>query len=335
MTRLGLALLCLVTSALPAPLLADAPAAAQPAYDYQLRPLKVATDTYVLVGHSEDFSPGNGGNIVNTAFVVTGDGVLVIDSGPTRRYGEALRQAIRTVTDEPVRELWLTHHHPDHILGNQAFADVPIAALPATAQGIRTDGDAFAGNVYRLAGDWARGTEVVPAAGEIKPGTRTIGRHRFQVLALSGHTAADLAVFDETTGVLFAGDLLFHDRAPTTPHADIATWLRALDTLEALPASVVVPGHGAPVSSTQRARPFAQTRGWLTWLHATLAAAADAGLDPAELAARPLPEDLRHLALAKEELVRSLTHVYRQMEAHAVHRPQRMPDRAPEGPTLR
>lgn len=316
-------------------LLPAAPALAQVERDYGLRPLQVAADTYVLVGRSEDFSSANGGNIVNTAFVVTGAGVLVIDSGPTRRYGEALRRAIRSVTDEPVRELWLTHHHPDHMLGNQAFADVPIAALPGTAQGMRDEGESFAGNIYRLTGDWARGTEFVPAGRELTPGPRDVGRHRFRVLALSGHTAADLVVLDETTGVLFAGDLLFHDRAPTTPHADIATWLRTLDTLEALPASVVVPGHGAPVSGTQRARPFAQTRGWLTWLRDALGAAADAGLDPAELASRPLPEDLRHIALAKEELVRSLTHVYRQMEARAVHHPAVMPDSARGGPTLR
>jgi quinoprotein relay system zinc metallohydrolase 1 len=303
-------------------LLPALPVAAQQDGGYGLRPLQVATDTYVLVGRTEDFSARNGGNIVNTAFVVTGEGVLVIDSGPTRRYGEELRRAIRAVTDEPVRELWLTHHHPDHILGNQAFADVPIAALPATAQGIRDEGEAFASNIYRLAGDWARGTEVLPASKEIGVGTRTVGRHRFRVLALTGHTAADLAVLDESTGVLFAGDLLFHDRAPTTPHADLAHWLSALDTLEALPAQVVVPGHGAPVSGARRGRPFAQTRSWLQWLRATLSEAADNGLDPAEIAARPIPEPLRQMALTKEELVRSLTHVYRQLETRAMRRGQ-------------
>lgn len=302
------------------PALSVATAQTQQLGDYNLKPLEVAPDTYVLVGRTEDFSPRNGGNIVNTAFVVTGDGVLVIDSGPTRRYGEELRRAIRTVTDQPVREVWLTHHHPDHILGNQAFADVPIAALPPTAQGIRDEGEAFAGNMYRLAGDWARGTEAVPANRELAPGVYKFGRHRFRVLALSGHTAADLAVLDETSGVLFAGDLLFHDRAPTTPHADINRWLASLDTLASLPARVVVPGHGAPVSGPERERPFAQTRGWLLWLRDTLNNAAENGLDPAEIAARPIPKEFRNMALAKEELVRTLTHVYRQLEAGAVTR---------------
>ena len=53
---------------------------------------KIADDTWVLTGRSEDFSFTNGGNIVNTAFIVTQAGVLVIDSGPSRAYGEQLRR---------------------------------------------------------------------------------------------------------------------------------------------------------------------------------------------------------------------------------------------------
>ncbi|HAW39797.1 MAG TPA: MBL fold metallo-hydrolase, partial [Pseudomonas sp.] len=43
-----------------------------------------------------------GGNIVNTGFIVTDSGVVVIDSGPSRRYGEAMREAIARVTDRPI-----------------------------------------------------------------------------------------------------------------------------------------------------------------------------------------------------------------------------------------
>lgn len=283
--------------------------------DYDLTPIAVAPDTWVIVGKTEDFSPANGGNIANAAFIDTGDGVIVIDTGSTRRYGEALRRAIATVSPAPIREIWNTHHHPDHILGNQAFRDVPIAALPTTREGIVQDGNAFADNVYRMAGDWAKGTEVLAPTRELEPGTRRIGRHSFRIMALTGHTDADLAVLDETTGVLFAGDLAFHDRAPTTPHADIRNWLASLDTLAALPYRVLVPGHGQP---TQDDRPLAQTRRWLTWLDATLRRAADEGLDANEVLALPMPEDLARLQLARSELTRSLAHLYRRMEMRAV-----------------
>lgn len=285
------------------------------AADFQLTPTQVAPDTWVVIGKTEDFSPGNGGNIANAAFIDTGEGIVVIDTGSTRRYGEALRRAITTVSKAPLREIWNTHLHPDHILGNQAFGDLPIAALPATRQGIQQNGNAFADNVYRMAGDWAKGTEVLVPSGELSAGTRRIGRHNFRIMALTGHTNADLAVLDETTGVLFAGDLAFHERAPTTPHADIRSWLASLDTLAALPYRVLVPGHGLP---THDDRPLAQTRHWLTWLDETLRRAADEGLDATEVLALPMPEDLARLPLARSELSRSLAHLYRRMEAGAV-----------------
>ncbi|MFZ5504984.1 MAG: MBL fold metallo-hydrolase, partial [Pseudomonadota bacterium] len=49
-------------------------------FDYRLKPEKIADDTWVLIGSTEDITRANGGNIVNTAFVVTKEGVVVIDS---------------------------------------------------------------------------------------------------------------------------------------------------------------------------------------------------------------------------------------------------------------
>lgn len=313
--RRALVALALLAGLAPAtaPLAAEPPA--QEILTYALQPRQVAANTWVIVGRTEDFSRSNGADIVNTAFIDTGDGVLVIDTGATLRYGKALRAAIASVTKAPIRAVWITHHHPDHFLGNQAFADVPIAALQQSIEGIRTEGNAFAENVYRMAGDWAKGTEVLAPQQVLVAGERQVGRHHFRLFALAGHTAADLAVFDQTTGVLFAGDLAFHDRAPTTPHADIKRWLASLDTLAALPYKVLVPGHGTPTTDD---RPLAQTRRWLTWLDATLARAASEGLDAAEVLALPMPDELARLPLARSELTRSLAHLYRQMEAGAV-----------------
>ena len=136
-------------------------------FDYGLVPQPVAPGVYVLIGKTEDFDTRNGGNIVNTGFIVGREGVIVIDSGPSRRYGEQLRAAMRRITPLPPVLVINTHHHPDHFLGNQAFADVPIAALPVTRQGIAAEGNAFADNLYRLSGDWLKGTVELNRFGEI------------------------------------------------------------------------------------------------------------------------------------------------------------------------
>jgi uncharacterized sulfatase len=297
-------------------------------FDYALKPQRIADDTWVLVGRSEDFTIANGANIVNTAFVVTGAGVVVIDSGPSRYYGEQFRQAIASVTAEPIVKVLITHYHPDHFLGNQAFALETLHALPDTISGIARDGNAFAENLYRLSGDAMHGTEVRVPPKAITPGQFTVGTHRFEVLALDGHTGADLALFDLGTGVLFTGDLVFNGRAPTTPHARIEPWLASLERLDALGARIIVPGHGAvseAMPASQQGKPassphvsIAQTRDYLRWLNATLKEAAEQGLDMSEALALPLPPQIQRMAVSASEFRRSVSHLYPAAEQDAL-----------------
>lgn len=285
---------------------------------YTLQPRQIADDVWLLEGSTDNFDKANGGNIVNTGFIVTAAGVVVIDSGPSRRYGEAMRAAIASVTDRPVIKLLLTHHHPDHVLGNQAFADVPIAALAGTTELLREQGNAMAENMYRLVGDWMRGTEVVLPTETLAPGTLEIGGRALRLLALRGHTGADLAILDERSGVLFAGDILFYQRALTTPNSPgLDVWLEDLDTLEALPWKRLVAGHG-PVADD--AAPFLQMRDYLGWLDGLLREAANGGADMNEAIQSPIPERFAGISLTRYELIRSVSHLYPRYEAMALQR---------------
>lgn len=288
-----------------------APGLAQ-SLDYALAPRRIADDVYVLVGRTEDFSRANGGNIVNTAFVVAPEGVVVIDSGPSRLYGEHLRRAIAQVTPKPILRVFNTHHHPDHYLGNQAFADVATAALPETISGQRLEGGAFAENLYRMAGDWLKGTESSPAREPVKPGRVAIGGREFELLVFSGHTHGDLAILDAASGVLFVGDLVFWNRAPTTPHANIGDWLGALDRLEAIRFEQMLPGHGEPLRDRAG---IVQTRSYLRWLDSVLRSAAENGDEMMEVIARPLPPEFAEIPLVRSEFTRSVAHLYRRYEA--------------------
>ncbi|BAO61607.1 MULTISPECIES: quinoprotein relay system zinc metallohydrolase 1 [Pseudomonas] len=286
--------------------------------DYQLKPRQIAAGTWLLEGSTDNFAKANGGNIVNTGFIVTDSGVVVIDSGPSKRYGEALRRAIAATTDKPVIQLLLTHHHPDHVLGNQAFGDVPIGALAGTSDLLRQQGDAMAENMYRMVGDWMRGTEVVLPTQVLEPGVLEVGGHRLRLLGLSGHTGADLAILDENTGVLFAGDLVFYQRALTTPNSPgLGAWLKDLDTLQALPWKLIVPGHGPVASDTA---PFAQMRDYLGWLDGLMRDGAAQGDDMAEMIRRPIPERFAGISLTRYELIRSVSHLYPRYERQRLQR---------------
>lgn len=289
--------------------------------NYNLQPRQIADGVWLLEGSTDDFSQANGGNIVNTGFIVTAEGVLVIDSGPSRRYGEAMRQAIAAVTDKPLLKVMLTHHHPDHVLGNQAFSDVPIAALPGTTTLLAEQGDAMAENMYRLVGDWMRGTEVLLPTETLESGALEIGGRTLQLLALSGHTGADLAILDVQSGVLFAGDLVFYQRALTTPGTPgLATWLADLDQLQQLPWKQIVPGHG-PLATD--AAPFVQMRDYLGWLDGVMRSGAEQGAEMNELIRTAIPECFAGISLSRYELIRSVSHLYPRYEQAAMQRVDR------------
>ncbi|MDX1633291.1 MAG: quinoprotein relay system zinc metallohydrolase 1 [Marinobacter sp.] len=284
--------------------------------NYDLQPREIAEGVWLVEGSTENFSRLNGGNIVNTAFVVTGEGVVVIDTGPSRRYGEQLKAAIAAVTDQPVTHVLLTHHHPDHVFGNQAFEAGRLYALAGTIDKLASDGDAFSDNMYRLVGDWMRGTEVVLPPNTLAPGLLEVGDHRFRLMAFRGHTGADLAVLDETSGVLFASDLVFYNRALTTPQSPgLSVWADELAQLEALDFELLVPGHGPVVADNSA---FVQMRDYLAWLDRTMTEAAERGLTMTEVSNLPIPARFADVAESRYELIRTVTHLYPRYEKQAL-----------------
>jgi len=276
-------------------------------FNYRLQPRELAPGAWVVVGLKEDFSFANGGNIVNTGFIVGREGVIVIDTGSSKRYGEQMLAAIRRVTPLPIVLTVNTHHHPDHFLGNQAFPRATLAALPETIAALRSEGEGFNANMYRLNGDWMRDTEVVVPERALAAGRQRIGGRDVELVALGGHTVADLVVIDHDSGTVYAADLLFNGRAPTTPHADLLRWLAALDTLEGLPARRWVPGHGEPATDLA---PLRQTRDYLGWLAQAIRTGAESGQDMTELFQTPIPQRFAGLALVEAEFRRSVVHLF-------------------------
>lgn len=327
------ATLAAVAGACAWPLLSPVPAAAQvppgpdmARFDYALQPRQIAARTWVIEGAVDDFSRQNGCNIINTAFIATGAGVVVINTGPSRRYGEQQRQAIERVTQEPVVQVLNLNLHPDYFFGNQAWPDRATRALAGSIAGMQAEGPSYADNLYRLCGDWMRATESTPAREPIEaqslPQTLRLGQHVLELHRLAGHTADDLVLLDRSTGVLFAGGLVFAERVPTTPHADFDRWLASLDTLERWltegAVRQVVPSHG-PVHSGLTG--LQQTRDWLRWLGTNMRESAERGLDLNEVLRQPVPERFVRWAAQPAELHRSLTQWYPQYEERVLAAP--------------
>lgn len=288
---------------------------ASPRFAYDLAPQQVADGVWMVEGATDYFTMENGGAIVNVVLLQGQSGLILVDTGPSLRYGEALTSMALALDIRGVSAAVNTHHHPDHFFGNQVFAGVPIHALGETQSAAFAEGDAFSDNMYRLLGDWMRGTEVVPPTAVVAGGEVVIDGRAFDALPLDGHTVADLALVDRQTGLLIAGDLVFYDRAPTTPSADLDRWRKSLEVLAGTDASGVIPGHG-PVDRAGKA--IAQTRAYLDWLDKTLRDAAGNGLDMVEIMELPLPPEFAAMGAQPQEFQRSIAHLFPSIETEVL-----------------
>lgn len=250
-----------------------------------MRLQQVAPDTWFAQGEAALGSPANRNFISNAAFVITPEGVLVVDALGSPALADELLAAIARLTPQPVRYVVVTHYHADHIYGLQRFKAAG-ATIVAGTQGR----DYLTSDTARLRLQASREelapwiderTQLVPADRWLDGETVIeLGGERFRVQPVGpAHTPEDLVVLHERTGVLFAGDLVFRGRIPFVGQADSSGWIRSLDRLLAMEPKVLVPGHGA--ISDQSAQDLRLTRDYLVHLRESMGAAA-ANLEPFE-----------------------------------------------------
>ena len=251
----------------------------------KVQAVQVAPQTWMVQGESALGSSANRNFISNAAFVVTDEGVVVIDALGSPALADELLAEIRRVTPKPVRYLVITHYHADHIYGLQEFKKAGAQLIG------QKDGQLYLHSetaALRLKASreemfpWIdEKTQLVPADRWIDGATTLrLGGLDF-VLQPAGpaHTPEDLVVYVPQLKVLVAGDLVFRGRVPFVGQADSGSWILALDRLLAFDATVIIPGHG-PVSTTAR-EDLQLTRDYLAFLRQTMGEAAR-NLEPFE-----------------------------------------------------
>ena len=209
---------------------------------------EVAPGVFVHQGIHALYAPDNLGNISNAGFVIGNDSVAVIDTGGSAIIGAQLSNAIRSLTDRPVRYVINTHMHPDHIFGNAPFkaGNPEFVAHKNLARGLAARSDRYMTRNKDLLGEEAfKGIEIIMPTKAIDGVTSLDLGGR--VIELSpqktAHTDNDMTIRDVKTDTVFLGDLLFAGHVPTID-GSIRGWIAVMDQLAKTPAARVVPGHG-------------------------------------------------------------------------------------------
>jgi glyoxylase-like metal-dependent hydrolase (beta-lactamase superfamily II) len=234
-----------------------------------LTPKRVTDRVYYVEGMLGIASRDNQGFNSNAGFVITGDGVVVVDALGTEPLGRGLVAAIRKLTQQPIRRVIVTHYHADHFygLGPLKDAGAEIWAHHRGREYLEQQGPARLEQRRRDLAPWVdEHTRLVPAdrwlAGDV---SFTLGGVDFDVVYMGpAHAPDDVVVIVRQEQVIFCGDIIISGRIPFVGEADSRRWLAAIDRMLTLRPVLMVPGHG-PLSRDP-ARDLAFTRDYLEYL---------------------------------------------------------------------
>jgi cyclase len=190
----------------------------------------------------------------NSGFVVGQDAVLVVDSQFNGRMGRQVLDAVRAVTDKPIRYLLNTNAYGDHTFGNYLFpAETRIVATRGTIAALKgtTIGEMRQRMAATVGGDLSvfDGVELrVPDVAFDEEWSVDLGGQRVEARFFGpGMSPNDTVVYVPSARVAWTGNLIFG--AGTIPWAQggrIAAYRQTLDRMaKALDVGTIVPGHGA------------------------------------------------------------------------------------------
>jgi cyclase len=193
----------------------------------------------------------------NPSYVVTSDGVVVIDTPQLPTKAVAMRKEAES--KGTIRYLINTEHHVDHIFGNYWFRGIPVIHHQGVYDNfmvVTPDIDPYAYALEAIPTDDPDAVPLLPDrdtyfadpnkgkivfTGDL---TLRVGDRTFRMLHTPGHTPGQIAVHVPEERVVFTGDTIFNECQTWLYSSDVDQWIAALERIRALDVDIVVPGHG-------------------------------------------------------------------------------------------
>lgn len=219
---------------------------------------KVVDNVYAIVGPLGQRSAENDGLNNNLGFVVTNEGVILIDSGASRLGAERIAQAVSKVTSQPIKWVLNTGSQDHRWLGNDYFAKkgAEIIAMARTAKTQAQYADQQLESLKGFLGERLAGTRPQPATHTLEKDGASVklGGVEYNFYYTDTHYPGDAMIWLPQHQVLFSGDLVYVDRAfVLLPWSSVRHGQQAFHAMEALKPKYIVPGHGA-VTDLAKAR---------------------------------------------------------------------------------
>jgi cyclase len=212
----------------------------------------------------------------NPGYVVTSDGVVIIDTPQLPTKAVAMREEM--LKKGPLRFLINTEHHIDHIFGDLFFAGLcPVIGHEHILDDFWTVSSGVDPCAYMkeaVAKDDPSGISLLSPDQKmvVNPPAITfshrlslrVGDHLFELFHTPGHTKGQIAVYVPKEKVAFVGDTIFCQVQTWFQSADPESWLNSLELLKGLDVDHIIPGHGPICDKSYIPKQSAFIREWIS-----------------------------------------------------------------------
>ena len=243
------------------------------------KPQQVIPGVWSAIGATAPQTYENSGHNNNLSFVITEDGVLVMNASANYLLAQSLHEEIKKLTAQPVKYVVLENAQAHAMLGMSYWKaqGATIIAHKDAAHEIKVNGNNILESMRGRLRDKFFKTELATPDQIFEDKLELkMGSWKFEILNLGpAHSPGDIMVWMPEKKLVISGDIAFHERLlPLFDDTNTAAWIKTWDKFEALGADIIIPGHGHP---TNIAVVRQYTRDYLVYLRTKVAAVLKSG----------------------------------------------------------
>jgi len=233
-------------------------------FNYHLQPFQVTKDVACFLGLNEKVQEINGGRVINTCFITTSQGYVVIDSGPTYSYAQQAYQVMQSKKRLPVKYVINTAAGELHVLGNEFYKEQGAILIGPSSYKKLLEQEEQLSLFEKISNAIFFNTRLTPLDRYEDNETQLlVGNTPIKIKNFEGGSSQNLAVYLPKSATIFVGNYVSSRRVPALQgHRSLAHWLTALEKIEALPWKHLIAAHGV----TLNRKALISTRNYLTTL---------------------------------------------------------------------
>ena len=231
-------------------------------YHLELASYQVTPDTKCFFGLQSEATEINGANIINTCYITTTDGYVVIDSGPTYYYAKQAFSLMQQEKKLPIKYVINTSSNELNVLGNQFYKEhgaVVVAPKSYKSNFNRNSRDISIKD--KISPDAFENTSLtLPHISLNRNKTINLGSTTIEIKKIESKEARNLLVYLPKSRILFAGN--FISQTPSSikkEHYSNREWAKNFKLIEKLSWRYIIPSHGVKIGK----RALAKTKAYL------------------------------------------------------------------------